>query len=90
MDTTSCLPTPPCLNISLYQEHPAIGLHRGWCAARDGLACDAAETPAYREGWALWHRHHPPRDMDAVITACVRELRGVAREMAMPPVRPRF
>lgn len=52
-------PTPPCLDLSLMiraREHPAIGLHRGWCAARAGLPTDASETQAWKEGWALYWR----------------------------------
>lgn len=91
-DQTPCFPLPPCLNTSLmprpYRPHPAVLLHDGWTAASRGEPLDLSQPSAWREGWSFWHQQHPT--LDAQITACVRELRAMAREMALPPVQPRF
>jgi hypothetical protein len=76
-DNSSCFPIPPRLDPSLFrairhQEHPAIGLHRGWCAARAGLPEDGAESPAWIEGHRLWVR--------------VRRLGVAQRPTVWPPI----
>jgi hypothetical protein len=57
MPEPSPWPTPPCLDVSLFRrstlEHPAIGLHRGWCAARNQEPWDPTEADSWQEGYLL-------------------------------------
>src|SRR5690242_15907706 len=94
-DATSCFPTPPCLDLRgfrPYRPHPAVLLHEGWTAAQKGEPLDESQPSGWREGWMLWHQHHPTTT-DTVLDACVRELRGMLaearlQEAILPPVQP--
>jgi hypothetical protein len=70
----------PCLSTS--PIHPAISMHGGWVAARNGEPQDATQCPAWLEGWTLWHLHHPC--LDTQLTACVTALRSILRPADAP------
>jgi hypothetical protein len=92
-------PTPPSLDTSLYHRpltlHPAIDLHRGWCACRNREPWDPTETAPWREGWLLrlrvewygaatpwpWPLPLPTRTQDAQLESCVQQLRGILAEL---------